>query len=67
MNLGNGKGPKHTGRSVIILIPTTSVSTNFFQKLYYPRAVEKQIRQLSQAKRLSRIGPAKGGNWQVVL
>lgn len=35
MNLGNGKGPKHTGRSIITLIPTTSVSTNFFQKLNY--------------------------------
>ena len=31
------------------------------------RAVEKQIRQLKQAKRHRRIGPAKGGNWQVVL
>jgi hypothetical protein len=31
------------------------------------RAVEKQIRQLNQAKRLCRIGPAKNGNWQVVL
>jgi ATP-dependent DNA helicase RecG len=30
------------------------------------RAVEKQIRQLKQAKRLRRIGPAKGGNWQVL-
>ena len=30
------------------------------------RAVEKQIRQLKQAKRLRRIGPAKGGNWQAV-
>jgi ATP-dependent DNA helicase RecG len=31
------------------------------------RAVEKQIRQLKQAKRLRRIGPAKGGKWQVVV
>ena len=31
------------------------------------RAVEKQIRHLKQTKRLRRIGPAKGGNWQVVL
>ena len=30
------------------------------------RAVEKQIRQLKQTKRLRRIGPTKGGNWQVV-
>jgi predicted HTH transcriptional regulator len=30
------------------------------------RAVEKQIRQLKQSKRLRRIGPTKGGNWQVV-
>jgi len=30
------------------------------------RAVEKQIRQLKQTKRLLRIGPAKGGIWQVV-
>jgi ATP-dependent DNA helicase RecG len=31
------------------------------------RAVEKQIRQLKQTNRIRRIGPAKGGNWQVVL
>ena len=31
------------------------------------RAVEKQIRPLKQAKRLRRIGPAKGGHWQVVV
>jgi predicted HTH transcriptional regulator len=30
------------------------------------RAVEKQIRQLKQTNRIRRIGPAKGGNWQVV-
>jgi hypothetical protein len=30
------------------------------------RAVEKQIRQLKQTKRLRRIGPTKGRNWQVV-
>ena len=30
------------------------------------RAVEKQIRQLKQTNCLRRIGPAKGGNWQVV-
>jgi ATP-dependent DNA helicase RecG len=30
------------------------------------RAVEKQIRQLKENKCLCRIGPAKGGNWQVV-
>jgi hypothetical protein len=35
INLGNGKGPKHTGRSEITLIPTASVSTIFFQKLNY--------------------------------
>jgi hypothetical protein len=28
--------------------------------------VEKQIRQLKQTNRIRRIGPAKGGNWQVV-
>ena len=37
MNLGNGKGPKHTGRSSIDVAPPTSLSTNFFQKLYHPR------------------------------
>ena len=30
------------------------------------RAVEKQIRHLKQTNRIRRIGPAKGGNWQVV-
>ena len=36
MNLVNGKGPKHTGRSTTIITTTISVSTNFFQKLYHP-------------------------------
>jgi len=30
-----------------------------------PRAVEKQIAKLRQAGRLRRIGPAKGGRWEV--
>jgi ATP-dependent DNA helicase RecG len=29
------------------------------------RAVEKQIRQLKASHRLHRIGPAKGGHWEV--
>jgi ATP-dependent DNA helicase RecG len=30
-----------------------------------PRAVEKQIAKLRQEGRLRRIGPAKGGHWEV--
>jgi len=30
------------------------------------RAVEKQIAQLNAAGRLKRIGPARGGFWEVV-
>ena len=30
------------------------------------RAVEKQIARLRDAERLRRIGPAKGGHWEVV-
>ncbi len=30
------------------------------------RAVEKQIAQLKAAGRLKRIGPARGGHWEVV-
>ena len=140
MNLGNGKGPKHTGRSSKNVARPTSLSTNFSKNhprlehharrqptahnrlrtrrhldqspffyllsdpsLKWPickkssgktedkiiaiarkspsvsipqiaeilgistRAVEKQIRQLKQTNRIRRIGPAKGGNWQVVL
>ena len=37
MNLGNGKGPKHTGRSTTNVAPPTSLSTNFFQKLFHAR------------------------------
>lgn len=37
MNLGDGKGPKHTGRYLTNLAPPTSLSTNFSQKLYHPR------------------------------
>jgi len=29
------------------------------------RAVEKQIAKLQQSDQLKRIGPAKGGHWQV--
>ena len=40
MNLGNGKGPKHTGRSTTNVAPPTSLSTNFFPKTFSctPRA-----------------------------
>jgi ATP-dependent DNA helicase RecG len=31
-----------------------------------PRAVEKQIAALKKAGKLKRIGPAKGGRWEVV-
>ena len=31
-----------------------------------PRAVEKQIRQLKARGRLRRVGPAKGGRWEVL-
>jgi predicted HTH transcriptional regulator len=31
-----------------------------------PRAVEKQIAKLRKDGRLKRIGPAKGGHWDVV-
>ena len=145
MNLGNGKSPKHTGRSSTYVAPPTSLSTNFSKKLYHPRPAplaenpaphdpqsitnleasgsnfpfpppispkpqmarmrkkvrgkfgenrgqdhchrsqiskcfhstngrdlghqhtgRGKIRQLKQTNRLRRIGPAKGGNWQVV-
>ena len=31
-----------------------------------PRAVEKQIAQLKAGQRLERVGPAKGGHWEVL-
>lgn len=31
-----------------------------------PRAVEKQIAKLRERGRLRRIGPAKGGHWEVM-
>lgn len=31
-----------------------------------PRAVEKQIAKLRERGRLRRIGPAKGGHWEVI-
>jgi len=31
-----------------------------------PRAVEKQLAKLREQWRLRRIGPAKGGHWQVM-
>lgn len=31
-----------------------------------PRAVEKQIAKLRQEGRLRRVGPAKGGHWEVL-
>ena len=32
-----------------------------------PRAVEKQISKLRDEGRLRRIGPARGGHWEVIL
>lgn len=31
-----------------------------------PRAVEKQIAKLRKEARLTRVGPAKGGHWDVI-
>jgi len=30
------------------------------------RAVERAVKKLREANRLVRVGPAKGGHWQVV-
>ncbi|MBU4262036.1 MAG: hypothetical protein KKC76_09205 [Proteobacteria bacterium] len=31
-----------------------------------PRAVEKQIAKLREEGRIRRVGPAKGGHWEVL-
>ena len=62
-------GKKKSSEKIIAIIRNTPhvSARNIAEQLgLTSRAVEKQIAQLKAAGRLKRIGPAKGGYWEVV-
>ena len=64
----NKSSEKNSERIMAIITEDPHVSTRKIaeQLDLAPRAVEKQIAQLKAAGRLKRIGPARGGYWEVV-
>jgi len=63
------KTSEKTSEKILQLIsknPDTTIAeiANFLNLT--TRAVEKQIKKLQENNRLKRIGPAKGGHWEVV-
>ncbi len=64
-----GEASEKTSEKILQLIsknPDTTIAeiANFLNLT--TRAVEKQIKKLQENNRLKRIGPAKGGHWEVV-
>ena len=67
--LGKKKSSEKSSEKIIAIIRNTPhvSARNIAEQLgLTSRAVEKQIAQLKAAGRLKRIGPARGGYWEVV-
>jgi ATP-dependent DNA helicase RecG len=68
-NVSTKKSSGKTEEKIIALVresPSISIPQMAEKLGLGTRAVEKQIRQLKSVGRLSRIGPAKGGKWEVL-
>jgi predicted HTH transcriptional regulator len=64
-----GKTSGKTSDRILALLaetPTRSIPELAAQLVRSERAVERAIRTLRDAGHLARIGPAKGGRWQVL-
>ena len=64
-----GKTPGKTPDMILLLLkeyPKLSIPELAAKMEKSERAVERAIRKLRQMKRLERIGPAKGGHWEVI-
>jgi len=68
-SLGINQGSEKSSEKIMAALRTNSgmAATGIAELLgITPRAVEKQIAKLREAGRLRRIGPDKGGHWEVV-
>jgi ATP-dependent DNA helicase RecG len=66
---GSGKSSGKTGARILELLrrsPEMTIPELAAELKVTTRAVEKQIAKLRDEERLRRIGPAKGGRWEVV-
>lgn len=66
---GSEKGAEKSSEKILALLKAnpTLAARELAQRLEMsPRGVEKQIAALREAGRLRRVGPAKGGYWEVV-
>lgn len=66
---GSEKGAEKSSEKILTLLKAnpTLAARELAQRLEMsPRGVEKQIAALREAGRLRRVGPAKGGYWEVV-
>jgi ATP-dependent DNA helicase RecG len=64
-----GKTREKTREKILTLIAADpSISTKELAERIgiTPRGIEWQLRQLKQAGRLKRVGPRKGGRWEVI-
>ena len=67
--IGSGKSSEKSSEKILTLIkgdPHISARNIAGQLGLTPRAVEKQIAQLKADLRLKRVGPPKGGHWEVL-
>lgn len=66
---GSEKGSEESSEKIIALLrsePRLPARVLAERLGISPRAVEKQIAKLREHGRLRRIGPAKGGHWEVM-
>ncbi|HHW19606.1 MAG TPA: winged helix-turn-helix transcriptional regulator [Thermodesulfovibrio thiophilus] len=66
---GSEKSSEKSSEKILYLIsknPYTTISEIANTLSITTRAVEKQIKKLQENNKLKRIGPAKGGHWEVV-
>lgn len=67
--IGSGKSSGKTAEKILDLVkrqPKTTIPELASALKVTTRAVEKQIAKLKKSGRLRRVGPAKGGRWEVL-
>jgi ATP-dependent DNA helicase RecG len=69
IDLGSEKGSEKSSEKILGMLkinPDLTTRDLADALSITPRAVEKQIFRLRQANRIRRIGPDKGGYWEVI-
>ena len=66
---GSGEGSEKSSEKILALVRIDSALSSRQMAIrlgIVPRAVEKQIAKLRKEGRLTRVGPTKGGHWDVI-